>query len=186
MNQIFTFLAAALLSTSAGAQPMAPAGGDLLWKDQSGKAIPASESRQSLKGFGGMLLVTPDPDWKKKWDTPSNTIPQISEAHTVSKGSSLTVLIFFSNPKADKKGQSEIRCDLKVTRPDGKLEVDKVDQECFLGKVGPNPNHVFLANQAIGFIAEAKDPKGKWLVDVSLTDKNRQAKLQLKTYFDLK
>jgi hypothetical protein len=186
MKQISLIFAATLMSLNAWPQSSAPAGGDLLWKDQTGKPVPASESRQSSKGFGGMLLVTPDPDWKKKWDTPAETTPQISETHTVTKGSSLTVLIFFSNPKADKKGQSEIRCDLKVTRPDGKREVDKMDQECFLGKIGPNPNHVFLANQAIGFIAEAKDPKGKWLVDVSLTDKHRQAKLDLKTYFELK
>lgn len=160
---------------------------EFLWKDASGKPVALSPSRKSIDGFGGMLLVTGDSDWKEKWMKPSSTPPRIGEIDSIKRGQSLNVLIFFSNPMVDKKTlKADIRCNLQVLRPDGKVDINQENQNCFLGDPGPNLNHVFLANQAIGFVAEPKDPKGTWKVRVALEDKTRKVRLDLETEFELK
>lgn len=160
---------------------------EFLWKDAAGKPVALSPARKSAQGFGGMLLITGDADWKEKWMKPSSTPPRIGEIDSIKRGESLNVLIFFSNPMVDKKTlKADIRCNLEVIRPDGKSDIKQENQNCFLGDPGPNLNHVFLANQAIGFVAEPKDPKGVWKVRVALEDKNRKVRLDLETEFELK
>ncbi len=155
------------------------------WKGTDGKVMPETESRRSLDGFGGWLLVTPDSDWRKEWAKPKSGIPTYKEAGVVKKGETVFVLIFFSNPKLDETGSMNVRCGIKVTRPNQTNSIDQSNVLCADGKVDANPTRVFLGLPAIGFKGEPNDPVGKWMVEVTLIDKNRRASLPLKTSFSL-
>ena len=89
-----------------------------------GQTVPESESRRSASGFSGWLIVTPDQDWEAKWNTPAERTPHFNTAKDVRMGETLTVLIFYSSPHPTTQGEIAIRCDLRVTRPDGTRSVD--------------------------------------------------------------
>jgi hypothetical protein len=55
-----------------------PAFGQQGWKDQSGHLTRNTESRNSVNGFGGWLVITSDADWKTKWETPSDTVSRFT------------------------------------------------------------------------------------------------------------
>ena len=105
MKTLIAFLLTTLIGT-AGAQ-------EYFWRDKSGNSIPDTPDRKSENGFAGWLVVTPDQDWKEKWETPPETIPHFSEASTVRVGEQLFTLIFFANPAEGDDGIAEVKCDIK-------------------------------------------------------------------------
>lgn len=157
---------------------------DNVWRDPSGKPAPRTESRNSVNGFGGWLLITSDANWRAKWDTPSNTAPQFNEAKTVGRGKEIFVLFFFVNPQVNNSGAADVTCDIEVVRPDGGSAVHNVNAVCFKGEL-KGPQNVHLGAPVIGLRGDAKDPAGKWLVHVTLKDNIRHVSLPLKTSFVL-
>jgi hypothetical protein len=155
------------------------------WKDSNGKAIPETEARRTLNGLGGSLLVTPDSNWREKWDTPANTVPRFNEAKAVARGQQVFILIFFSNPKLGADGRVNLSCDLEVVRPDGTVSTHQTDVVCLQGEVKGGPYNVYLAAPVLGFTGDAADPAGPWTVRVSLKDNLRDTVLPLKTSFIL-
>ena len=55
-----------------------------VWVFVDGRSVPNSDTIKSINGFGGSLVVTPDPDWEEKWNTSPETVPHFSEAAEVS------------------------------------------------------------------------------------------------------
>ena len=156
------------------------------WKDETGKAAPDTEARKTKQGFGGWLVVTPDADWEKKWQTPPETIPKFTTSDTVAKGQQLTILILFVNPAVDKDGNADVTCDLQSIRPDGSLSINEKGVVCFRGKLQGDPHNLRLALPVIKYVGEAKDLPGKWTIRVTLIDNKRRVRLPLKTSFTLK
>ncbi|MGH8195139.1 MAG: hypothetical protein ACREQ8_12165 [Woeseiaceae bacterium] len=158
---------------------------ETFWKDKDGNPVPDTAAMKSEKGFGGWLVVTADHDWEQKWQTPSDTTPYFSEASTVAIGERIMTLIFFANPMVGEDGIVEVRCDLKVVRPDGTVSIDVSDSECFKGPIDGPPANVRLSTGLLGFIGEPGDPLGVWVTDVKLTDMVRGVSLELRTTFEL-
>jgi hypothetical protein len=158
---------------------------DFGWRGPDGKFEPDTEFRKSSQGFGGLLLTTSDPDWEAKWNTPEHETPSYKEATTVRRGETVYTLIFLVNPKIDGKGQVNVRCDLKVTRPNGSVSIDEKNVECLGGALPGNPLNMRLAAPVLGFIGEATDPIGTWQVDVTLRDVPRGVTMSLHTSFEL-
>lgn len=159
---------------------------EALWKDPAGNPAPSTESRKSKNGFGGWLLVTPDLDWKKKWETSPETVPQYKTSEVVKRGEKLFVLIFFVHPAVDSQGNADVTCDVESVRPDGTFGIKQKDVVCLRGKLVGNPYYIRLAPGVIEFIGEPKDPAGKWTVRVTLKDNLRRVRLPLRTSFTLK
>ena len=67
------------------------------WVSRDGKPALDTDAMKSINGFGGWLVVTPDKDWEKKWNTSPETVPHFTEAKKVSYGEQLTILTFFIN-----------------------------------------------------------------------------------------
>ncbi len=130
-------------------------------------------------------MVTSDPDWEAKWNTPSETTPHFREASKVLYGERLTILTFFGNPKPNKSNEIDIVCNIKVIRPDGSLSMDQKGIACASGKLQGDPRNVRLTSAVISFIGEKGDLPGVWKVDVSLTDRNRKVVMPLKGQFEL-
>jgi hypothetical protein len=131
-------------------------------------------------------LVTPDEDWREKWNTPSATTPNFNEAKTVSPGKKLFVLTFFVNPKLVGDRQANVACDFKVIRPDGTFSLDQKGATCFRGRIPGNPYNLYLSAPVIAFVGDEGDPAGVWTVEVNLKDVERRVELLLHTTFTLK
>ena len=129
---------------------------ETFWKDSEGRAVPETESLKSKDNFGGMLIITPDADWKQKWETSPETIPRYTTADTVERGNKLTILIFFVNPAVDEAGEADVTCDIQSVRPDGTFSVDVKDVGCFRGKLIGGPHYVRLAAPVLAYTAEPK------------------------------
>lgn len=155
------------------------------WRDQSGRPAPDSDAMQSKNGFGGWLVVTPDRDWKEKWDTSPETIPRFTTSERVAKGQRLTILIFFVNPGIDADGAADITADLQSLRPDGSFSINEKDVVCYRGKVEGSPSNVRLSAPVIEYVGEEKDPVGRWEIRVKLKDNRRGISLPLRTTFTL-
>ena len=156
------------------------------WVTRDGKPVPNSDAMKSINGFGGSLVVTPDSDWEAKWNTSPETIPHFSEAKNVTYGEQLTILAFYINPKTNASGELDVLCDIKITRPDGSSSANAKAVQCAAGKLQGNPRNVRLASAVIKFVGEEGDPPGKWIVEVTLTDKVRGTAIPLKTHFNLR
>jgi len=161
-------------------------GAETAWKDETGKLAENTEYRKAKNGFGGWLVVTPDADWKQKWETSPETVPRFTTTNTVERGKELYILLFFTNPKVSQSGEANVSCDIQTIRPDGSLSVDQKNIPCLRGKLEGDPNWIRLGPAIIKFVAEPKDLAGKWSVHVTLNDNLRHVVLQLKTSFTLK
>ena len=172
-------LAACLFAMSAYAQSP-------IWRDASGAPVPDTGSMKSSKDFGGSLLITPDDDWKEKWDTPPDTKPNFNRADVIPYGKKVYVLTFFANPKLDQQNKANIRCDIQITAPTGKVSMSKKDLTCFSGAIAGRLYNTYLSDPVIAFRGDPGDPPGEWSVEVFLRDANRNVVLPLKSSFRLK
>jgi len=187
MKYIFYVLFLVSLSLNLSAKTMTEAdveeGG---WKKADGTRVENTDAEKSVGGFGGKLLITSDADWEEKWNTPEDHTPSFTTASEVRLGEELTILTFYVNPKVNKQGYIDIRCDIKLTRPDGSVATDAKDFECATGEFHGNPYNVRLTNAIIKYIGEEGDVPGEWSVFVLLKDKIRGVEMPLKTSFILK
>jgi hypothetical protein len=150
-----------------------------------GAASPDTESRKTVDGLGGLLIVTPDADWQAKWQTPSETIPHFTEVQSLARGKKAFVLTFVANPLPDSHGEANVTCDVDVLRPDGSTNIHQADAPCLKGKLALTPDHVFLSAAVIAFTGDPGDPSGKWVVRITLKDHVRGVVVPLQTSFVL-
>ena len=161
-------------------------GADNVWLGPDRSKWADTEFRKTENDFTGLLLVTPDTDWERKWNTPPDTIPYFREAESVKVGEELVILTFFVNPKPDDGGNAHVLCSIKATRPNGTVPIDEKNIPCMKSQVSSNPDNIHLSPAIINFVGEKNDPLGKWLIEVEIQDVNRNTTLQLKTHFILK
>lgn len=159
--------------------------GDVGWRSPDGSPAPQTEWRKSREGFGGWLLITPDADWREKWETPPEETPSLNTTDRVAMGETITALIFFVNPAVGENGHIDIRCDLRVIRPDGTTAADVPGLECKTGALAGSPYNMRLSEPALQFVGEPGDPLGEWVIEVDLTDVHRGVTLSLKGRFVL-
>lgn len=156
------------------------------WRDQSGKPVPETESMKSKSDFAGSLLATIDEDWEKKWNTPPETKPNFNKAKIVPYGKKVFILTFFVNPLIDASGNVNVKCDLKISDPKGKVSLEQKSMVCFSGQLAGSPYNLYLSAPVIVFSGDPGDPPGIWVVNVNLRDENRNVALPLRTTFQLK
>lgn len=158
---------------------------DSSWLLADGTPAPNTDSQKSIKGFGGWLLVTPDKDWEKKWNTPVENTPSFSVAKEVEIGEELTILPFFVNPKLNDDKLVNILCDISVQKPDGSFSFDERGIPCATGIYEGDVNSVLLANTVVKYVGEEGDAFGEWVVRFKFTDAIRNVSVPLKTSFTL-
>ena len=115
------------------------------WRSRDGKPVENTASQRSVQGFGGWLVVTPDADWEQKWNTPKENTPSFNTADEVHQGETLTILVFFANPRLDQQRHLKVTCDIRVTRPDKTLSLNERGVACAEG--GRQRSHERLSVQ---------------------------------------
>jgi len=154
------------------------------WIDMQGKPVSESDSTKSRDGFSATVVVTPDKDWRNKWDTPPETIPHFSESKEVGPGGELFILTFLANPKIDQaSAMTDVACDFIVLRPDGSDSTRELDMPCFKAHLPGDPKGVYLSTASLKYIAEPADPPGTWTVIVVVKDRLRKVEIPLRTDF---
>lgn len=146
------------------------------------------ESLKKVDGFGGWVVVITDEGFDEITNGPVDAPPNYDVTSNVAVGDTVMTLIFFANPAIDDEGNAEIRCDLKVTRPDGSMSHEAKDSECYKGPSNPyydTPDALQLSKQYLEFFGEEDDLRGEWITDIRLTDVVRGVSLDLRTRFVL-
>ena len=162
-----------------------PALANGLWFGPDGTPLTDSDSRQTKRGFSGALVITDDRDWALKLANPGNGAPSIVQANEIGRGGQLAVLIFFANPKLDAARKADIRCDIRVLRPDGSVSADQKNLVCYQGPALGDERHTYLSAPVVRFVAEPADQAGKWTVNVTLRDGARRVMVPLQSSFTL-
>jgi hypothetical protein len=150
------------------------------WSDKDGTPIQETDSQKTVAGFGGLVIVTPDQDWEKKWKTPK-VPPHFSRVSAVTRGEELFILTMFTNPKQDEHRVADVTVDIVVRRPDGSSSSRAEGAKCYKGKLLGPPEHVFLCAPVVSFVGEPSDPAGIWPVQITITDKIRKVSVPLAT-----
>jgi len=112
--------------------------------------------------------------------------PEFSTTSVVERGGKLFILTMFTNPQIDASGAAHVTLDIDVKQPDGSSSTHSEDAVCFKGEFHGPPHNVYLCEPVIGFVGEASDPLGTWLVQITLTDENRKVSMPLTTHFELR
>ncbi|MDD2685949.1 MAG: hypothetical protein PHY62_07315 [Gallionella sp.] len=155
------------------------------WKDRQGRAVPNTDAQKSANGFGGMLLITSDADWEKKWNTQPENTPHFTQAKNIGMGKKIFALTFFSNPLLNDKGEADVTCDIELFKPDGTTAMHQADAPCFKGKLKSNPHYLYLSAPVVAFVGETGDPLGEWRMSIALKDNLRKVTVPLKASFVL-
>ena len=152
--------------------------------DTEAAPVPETEAQKSIAGFGGLVIVTADQDWEKKWKAPG-VGPHFLRTSSVKRGGELFILSMFTNPKVDEHRAANVTVDIDITRPDGSSATHSAGAKCYKGKLLGPPDHVFLCAPVVNFVGEKSDPAGTWSVRITITDKVREVSLPLATSFVL-
>lgn len=154
--------------------------------DATGNSMPVTSATQSSEGFSASMVITADPDWQTKWESPPEVAPRFELATEVKEGGSLYILSFLSNPMLDAAGMTQVRCDLRISKPDGSLSGDEHDLPCFVTALETDPKLVYLSTVGVKFTAEAGDPKGTWTVAITVRDTLRNVTIPLQSSFEMR
>ena len=156
----------------------------LSWVDHQGKTYPNSDDRKDISGFGAYLVVTPDQKWREKWETAPNETPALETADKVKYGQTLSIILFFANPLLNSSGEIKLSCDVQVKRPNGTFSINQKNIDCGVGKLQGAVTNI-RTSLSLQFNGEPKDPPGKWMVSISISDNIRKVSIPLKTSFNL-
>ncbi len=161
-------------------------GQEFFWRDERGQPAPDTEARKSERGFGGWLVITSDQDWEAKWAVPDElATPAFDEADTLRFGETVVALIFIVNPSPNPEGNVNVRCDLRVTRPNGSVSVDQRNLTCLEGPLEGNPFNIRVGAPTLQFVGEPGDAPGTWVFEVTLRDVERGTALNLRSSIEL-
>ena len=146
---------------------------------------PTMKADSGPGGLKAMLLITADPDWEEKWNTPAHVTPEFATAHEVTEGGELAILTFISTPALDAEGNTDVVCRFRIVRPDGRESIEP-ERPCFNTRLATDPANIYLTTIRVRFLAEPADPKGRWDVSVEVTDRVAGITLTVADAFELK
>lgn len=120
--------------------------------------------------FGFTLAVTrqdPSMDWW--YAVPDNFEPQVTHIERVHKGEYFSVFPVFKNYATDLGGAASITFNVKLTRPDGKTQLDLEELEGHIGLTsGPD---LLPAQAVVNLNFDPEDDFGEYTIEVTAIDK---------------
>jgi hypothetical protein len=143
------------LAGSQGAQPLTA---DLLVTNQPGTAFLRSEKGERV---------------------------ELASVKTARRGEPIGALVLFSGCAPDKYGGCNVRMDIALLDPTGKVYGEAKDQEIWVDKPPPSAGTTQLGVGYLMIRIEPKDPPGKYRVKAHLTDHNAKADVDLEWSFEV-
>jgi hypothetical protein len=117
-----------------------------------------------------LVLLTSDPDWMKKWNTPASDVPQLKSVRELKTGQAATLLIFFSG-LVPAEGHLKALCSIAVNKPNGVTDASR-DIPCYDEPSLGQRKNVLLADVRADLKVEPGDPSGLWLFQIVVQDAN--------------
>lgn len=153
---------------------------------RNAKADPAAEVewRRTNNGFGAMVVVTADPQWKRKWSAPTSRVPRVAPAKGLRIGEKVWALLFLTNPLQDEKGNVDVTCDLRMIRPNGRISEHR-DVKALRKKTIPVPGQTYMSEFVLTMVGEEKDPVGEWVVEFVVRDRKRGVEVPVVSRYTL-
>lgn len=137
------------------------------------------------KPLDGVVLVTDDPDWQAKWNTPEDTVPHFNRVTRAKRGQKLVVLIFVARPGMDAERNVKVDCDLRLLMPDGREALKQEGVSCLSGPLRGAQDNVYLSAPVVNFLGEDGDPAGTWRFEAVLRDRLRGTDRTVSSEFTL-
>lgn len=164
---------AALLSFTANAG----------WVDKQGNKIPDSDHMKSAGDLIAQLVVTDnEAQVLKNWGTPSESV-YFPTADKIERNKIITAFIVFGGCAVDKKGNCDLRMQITVYQPDGRIYSKLPVMEVWSGKPVPPNRSLGLSVDYMRVIIENDEPLGKYRIETKIMDRNSGKSMLLSTHF---
>ena len=144
------------------------------------------ESRKTVDGFSGWLLVTPEEDFPEDLNTSVEHPSSLSEPPLVQARESVLLLFFFASPALESDRIASVQCEFKVVLPDGTVSLEKTGVECYQSRLAETDDNKYVPGLIFRLVPDTNDPKGEWKIRASITDLRRGVKVPLKASFVVK
>jgi hypothetical protein len=117
-----------------------------------------------------ILALTKDPGFEDEWyHTTSDHKPKIKAVHKAVVGQPIQICVLTVGYALGAKGHTDLRYDVKITKPDGTSYYDRKGLELCVGD-GIGAAGVQLAREGLGISFDPPDPRGEYLVRVEIHD----------------
>ncbi len=141
------------------------------WRE-NGKVVEDDLWRRSDGDFGGMLLLTDQPDgFIEQWNRPAapDYQPSIQTVSDASHGDVVAAMILFSRCGADFAGECRVVADFRVVRPDGGLYAEHEGAPVWKA-AAPDGTALQLSETHLAFRIEPEDPDGVYEIHATVRD----------------
>lgn len=175
MNEISAFLLSAFILTS----PIAKAG----WVDKQGNPIPDSDNMKSVGDLIAQLVITDnEAQVLKNWGTPSQSV-YFPTADKIEVNKIITVFVVFGGCAVDAKGNCDLRMQITVYQPDGKVYSKLPVMEVWSDKPVPPNRSLGLSVEYMRVIIEPGEQLGRYKIDTTVIDKISSNSMMLTSHF---
>ncbi len=175
MKEILALLLSAFLLLS----PLANAG----WVDKQGNPIPDSDNMKSVGDLIAQLVITDnEAQVLKNWGTPSQSV-YFPTADKIERNKIITAFIVFGGCAVDANGNCDLRMQITVYQPDGKVYSKLPVMEVWSNKPVPPNKSLGLSVEYMRVIIEPGEQLGKYKIDAKVIDKISNKRMLLTSYF---
>lgn len=144
------------------------------------------ESRKTVDGFSGWLLVASEEDFPEDLDTSVEHPSSLSGPPVVRAGESVLLLFFFANRALESDRIINVQCEFKVVLPDETVSVEKAGIRCYESRIAETVENKYVPGLMFRVVPDPSDPKGEWKVRASITDLRRGVRVPLQSSFIVK
>jgi hypothetical protein len=116
------------------------------------------------------LLVTNQPGTVfMRWEQGQKF--ELSNVKMARRGEPVAALVLFSGCRPNKEGNCDVKMDMVVLDPTGRVYGESKDTEVWVGKAAPAPGTTQLGVGYMMIRIEPKDPPGKYRIKAHITDR---------------
>jgi hypothetical protein len=136
------------------------------------------------KQFTANLLLTNQPGTLfMRWQQGQRV--DLANVQTARRGEPIAAVVLFSACGRDAQGKCEVRMDMAVLDPGGKVYGESKDTEVWVGKAAPSAGATQLSVGYLMIRIEPKDPPGKYQVKARVSDNVSGVVLTLERTFEV-
>ncbi|MES9957605.1 MAG: hypothetical protein ABW086_11180 [Sedimenticola sp.] len=141
------------------------------WMDKQGNKIPDSDHMKSVGDLIAQQVITDnEAQVLKNWGTPSESV-YFPTADTIERNKIITAFIVFGGCEIDENGLCDLRMQITVYQPDGKVYSKLPVMEVWSNKPVPPNRSLGLSVGYMRVIIEDGEQLGKYRVSTKIMDK---------------
>ncbi|MCR4346860.1 MAG: hypothetical protein NUV55_06630 [Sulfuricaulis sp.] len=153
------------------------------WVDKQGNKIPDSDNMKSAGDLIAQLVITDnEAQVLKNWSTPSQSV-YFPTADKIERNKIITAFIVFGGCAVDANGNCDLRMQITVYQPDGKIYSKLPVMEVWSGKPVPPNRSLGLSVEYMRIIIEPGEQLGKYKIDTKVVDKISSNSMILTSHF---